>query len=196
MDVLKGDGEDREPAQVCPSAALTPEQLFESVSSSTPSEEQTSSGGAVRNGTKADEGPWGGASATEQNIIAALQTYKQLNGHLLMSIRFEVPSGDERWPSVTWGYRLGKAVNQLRAKSKNKARLSIGMEEELDKLDFVYEFYQFKWDRIVLPALREFYRVNGHVDVPKSFVVPIGDEAWPKLTWGHRLGHTVVAIRD
>ncbi|KAE9021753.1 hypothetical protein PR002_g12162 [Phytophthora rubi] len=69
------------------------------------------------------------------------------------------------------------------------------MKEELERLDFVYDVYQFKWDRIILPALREFYRVHGHTDVPDSFVVPIGDEAWPKLAWGYRLGHTVVTIR-
>ncbi|KAE9015820.1 hypothetical protein PF011_g7439 [Phytophthora fragariae] len=69
------------------------------------------------------------------------------------------------------------------------------MEEELEKLDFVYDVYQFRWDRIVLPALQEFYRVHGHTDVPESFVVPSGDEAWPKLTWGYRLGNIVGIIR-
>ncbi|KAE9130382.1 hypothetical protein PF005_g8463 [Phytophthora fragariae] len=69
------------------------------------------------------------------------------------------------------------------------------MKEELEKLDFVYDVYQFKWDRIILPALREFYRVHGHADVPKDFVVPIGDEAWPKLAWGYHVGHVVSKIR-
>ncbi|KAE9287569.1 hypothetical protein PF008_g26371 [Phytophthora fragariae] len=158
--------------------------------SSTPSEGQTPSNGVVRNGPKAEVR----ASAWEKKILAALRTYKQLNGDLLVLRRFAVPSGDARWPSVTWGFNLGKAVIDLRTKSKDK-RLSTEMEEELEKLDFVFDFYQFKWDRIILSALREFYRVHGHTDVHESFIVPIGNEAWPKLTWGYRLGHTVVTIR-
>ncbi|KAE9121125.1 hypothetical protein PF010_g7227 [Phytophthora fragariae] len=136
-----------------------------------------------------------GATAWEQKILAALRTYKQLNGHLLVLRSFVVPSGDARWPSVTWGYKLGTAVSDLRTRSKGKARLSTEMEEELDKLGFVYDAYQFRWDRIVLPALREFHRVNGHADVPRSFIVPSGDQAWPKLTWGYRLGNIAGHIR-
>ncbi|KAE9350725.1 hypothetical protein PF008_g6288 [Phytophthora fragariae] len=156
--------------------------------SSTPSEGQTRSGGVVRNEPKVDEEHWR-TSASEQKILAALRTYKQLNGDLLVPQAFVVPSGDARWPLATWGYKLGIAVNQVRIKSKSK-RLSTEMEEELENLDFVYDFYQFKWDRIVLPALREFYRVHGHTDVPHDFIVPIGDEAWPKLpgvpNWARR----------
>ncbi|KAE9222273.1 hypothetical protein PF005_g6750 [Phytophthora fragariae] len=154
--------------------------------SSTPSEGQTSSGGAVRNEPKVADEHWR-TSAWEQKILAALRTYKQLNGHLLVPRPFVVPSGDARWPVVTWGYKLGIAGNNLRMRSKSKARESTEMEEELERLDFVYDFYQFKWDRIVLPALREFYRVHGHTDVPHDFIVPIGDEAWPKLP-GHCVG--------
>ncbi|KAE9050992.1 hypothetical protein PR003_g17146 [Phytophthora rubi] len=186
------------PLQTAPVSAFSePIQRFALASprfSSTPSEGQTSSGGAVRNEPKVDMGHWRTA-AWEPKILAALRTYKQLNGHLIVPRPFVVPSGDARWSVVTWGYNLGKAVSDLRTKSKSKARLSTEMEEELEKLDFVYDVYQFKWDRIILPALREFYRVHGHTDVPHDFIVPIGDEAWPKLAWGSQLGQTVVKIR-
>ncbi|KAE9350723.1 hypothetical protein PF008_g6290 [Phytophthora fragariae] len=186
------------PLQTAPVSAFSePIQRFALASrrfSSTPSEGQTSSGGAVRNEPKVADEHWR-TSAWEQKILAALRTYKQLNGHLLVPRPFVVPSGDARWPVVTWGYKLGIAGNNLRMRSKSKARESTEMEEELERLDFVYDVYQFKWDRIVLPALREFYRVNGHTDVPEIFIVPSGDEAWPKMTWGCHLGTIVKDIR-
>ncbi|KAE8971707.1 hypothetical protein PR001_g26811, partial [Phytophthora rubi] len=180
------------PASAC-SEAIQRFALASRRFSSTPREERTRSSGAAKNGSKSDVGRWR-TSAWEQKILAALRTYKQLNGDLLVPIRFEVPSGDERWPSVTWGYKLGAAVRDLRTR-KRKARLSTAMEEELERLDFVYDFYQFRWNRVVMPALREFYRVNGHADVPKNFVVPIGNESWPKLAWGYHLGEVVGKIR-
>ncbi|EGZ22477.1 hypothetical protein PHYSODRAFT_384666, partial [Phytophthora sojae] len=109
---------------------------------------------------------------------------------------FVVPAGDERWPSVTWGFKLGNAVRNLRVKIETKSRLPVGMEEELKNLGFVANVNQFKWDNIVLPALWQYRKIHGHADVPQGFVVPSGDEAWPRLAWGHRLGRVVSDIRN
>ncbi|KAE8997832.1 hypothetical protein PF010_g1330 [Phytophthora fragariae] len=163
------------PVSAC-SEAIQRFALFSRCFSSTPPEGQTGSSGAVKNGSMVAE-EYRGASAWEKKILAALRPYKQLNGDVLVPRPFMVPSGDACWPSVTWGYKLGVAVRDIRTRSKSKARLSTEMEEELEKLDFVYDFYQFRWNRVVMPALREFYRVNGHADVPKNFVVPIGNES-------------------
>ncbi|KAG6949049.1 hypothetical protein JG687_00015109 [Phytophthora cactorum] len=50
-------------------------------------------------------------------------------------------------------------------------------------------------DHILLPSLRQFWKLYGNTDVPYQFVVPEGDDAWPKLAWGRRLGLTAAAMR-
>ncbi|GMF37759.1 unnamed protein product [Phytophthora fragariaefolia] len=130
----------------------------------------------------------------EKEVLAALRTYKELNGHLLVPRPFTVPD-DERWPSDLWGYRLGSVVSYLRNVLEKKVPLPAGMEEELKHLDFVRNVSKYKWDNIVLPGLRRFYQEHGHTDIPQQFVVPDGDESWPRLAWGYRLGSIVIAIR-
>lgn len=104
---------------------------------------------------------------------ASTSELSALKGGLLVPLSFVVPSGDERWPSVTWGYKLGRAVSNLRTKLENNVRLPSGMQEELGKLSIADNVPQFKWDNIILPALWQFRKVYGHVDVPYLFVVPV-----------------------
>ncbi|EEY54851.1 uncharacterized protein PITG_08412 [Phytophthora infestans T30-4] len=52
--------------------------------------------------------------------------------------------------------------------------------DELERMGFVQDVVQYKWDHRSLPCLRQFYKLNGHTDVPVPFVVPEGDEFWPK----------------
>ncbi|KAE9071505.1 hypothetical protein PF007_g26528 [Phytophthora fragariae] len=99
----------------------------------------------------------------EEKMLVALRAYKEINGDTLVPRPFVIPSGDARWPRVAWGYALGRGVNTLR----------------------------LKWDEIIMPALRHFYAVNGHTDVPWTFVVPDGDDAWPRLSWNWSLGFTI-----
>ncbi|KAE8970780.1 hypothetical protein PF006_g26720 [Phytophthora fragariae] len=103
----------------------------------------------------------------EEKMLVALRAYKEINGDTLVPRPFVIPSGDARWPRVAWGYALGRGVNTLR----------------------------LKWDEIIMPALRHFYAVNGHTDVPWTFVVPDGDDAWPRLSWNWSLGFTVRHVR-
>ncbi|KAG3049460.1 hypothetical protein PI125_g26578 [Phytophthora idaei] len=70
------------------------------------------------------------------------------------------------------------------------------MIEGLEKIGFVQDASQFKWDHYVLPSLRQFEKLYGSMDVPKHFVVPEGDEAWPRVAWGRRLGFVVAAMRS
>ncbi|KAG7379263.1 hypothetical protein PHYPSEUDO_008832 [Phytophthora pseudosyringae] len=44
-----------------------------------------------------------------------------------------------------------------------------------------------------MPALCRYYGIHGHLDVPFKFAV--GDETWPKATWGWILGPTVAKFR-
>lgn len=62
-------------------------------------------------------------------------------------------------------------------------------------MGFIMNTPQNKWEIIILPALRHFRNVHNHTDVPAEFVVPTGDDAWPKLAWGYCLGNAVNDIR-
>ncbi|KAE8984476.1 hypothetical protein PR002_g22932 [Phytophthora rubi] len=132
--------------------------------------------------------PW------EEKMLAALRAYKEINGDALVPQSFVVPSGDARWPRVAWGYALGHAVRYLRLKA-GKHKISPRMDTELKEINFAQSTLQFQWDEIIMPALRHFYQVHGHTDVPCTFVVPDGDDAWPRLSWNWPLGVTVHRIR-
>ncbi|EGZ22460.1 hypothetical protein PHYSODRAFT_330255 [Phytophthora sojae] len=77
---------------------------------------------------------------------------------LLVPQSLVVPTGDERWPLVTWGYKLGRAVSQLRYKLENKSPLPAGMKEELERMSFVRNVAQYKWDNSVLRRCRGFIK--------------------------------------
>jgi hypothetical protein len=47
-------------------------------------------------------------------IKLALETYKALNGDVLVNAPFVVPTKDAQWPSDTWGMKLGSIVNNIR----------------------------------------------------------------------------------
>ncbi|KAE8983727.1 hypothetical protein PR001_g23371 [Phytophthora rubi] len=133
-------------------------------------------------------------TAREDKILAALRTYKEIKGDTLVPQSFVVPSGDARWPRVTWGYTLGHGVNKLRSKA-SKHKISSRMETELKEMNFAHDAFQFQWDEIIMPALRHFYKVHGHTDVSYGFVVPDSDDAWPRLSWNWPLGGTVFRVR-
>ncbi|KAL7694483.1 putative helicase-associated [Plasmopara halstedii] len=137
-------------------------------------------------------------SAYEEDMLACFKTYKEKMGDLLVPQAFIVPSGDSSWPNTQWGRRLGRAVNRIRKLLKFQATeqiMSAEMIEGLHEIGFVQDVTQYKWDHEVLPSLRQFEKLHGNSDVPSHFVVPEGDEAWPKAAWGRKLGLTVVDMR-
>lgn len=71
-----------------------------------------------------------------QNVYAALKTYKELYGDLLVPQPFAVPKTNE-WPEETWGLRLGARVNAVRSQgtfvNNNPER-----RQMLDDLGFVW----------------------------------------------------------
>ncbi|OWY98147.1 hypothetical protein PHMEG_00031157, partial [Phytophthora megakarya] len=98
----------------------------------------------------------------EEKMLTGLNTYKEKNGNVLVLYPFTVPVDDASWPQAFRGYRLGNAVAKLRTKVR-KDLVSASMLEELERMDFALNVTQFKWDRIVLPSLRQFYKVLGHL---------------------------------
>lgn len=50
-----------------------------------------------------------------------------IEGGLLVPTSFVIPAGDKRWPSMTWGHKLGRAVSGVRTRLADKASLSTEM---------------------------------------------------------------------
>jgi hypothetical protein len=70
-------------------------------------------------------------------VKVALQTYKDLNGNMLVSQKFVVPTDDIIWSEETWGMKLGSVVSDIRRGesyvSKSGDLKSIGFDFNLHK---------------------------------------------------------------
>lgn len=104
-----------------------------------------------------------------------------------------VPDGDKSWPSVAWGYRLGTAVNRLRQRGRTSRCPQNG--RGAGKNGFHHEHATKQMGDYHSACFAALPNVHNHTDVPAEFVVPTGDDAWPKLAWGYCLGNAVNDIR-
>lgn len=137
----------------------------------------------------------------EQVSVAALRTFRDLEGHLLVPRKFAVPYGDDRWPRAAWGFLLGNHVNSLRS---TRDKLLPYQLDDLEALGFVWNVVEYKWTSLFLPSLRLYRQLYDHVNIPQAFVIPSGsnddddDEPnpWPKRLHGFRLGAMINHIRS
>jgi hypothetical protein len=126
--------------------------------------------------------------------ITALRTYHSIHGDLVIPRRYVVPSDSKSvFPKEWQGIDLPSTVYTrnwwLRNVKEKPERVA-----ELNKLGFVWERMQTEWN-IVLEALITYSTMHGDILVPNKFVVPHGESAWPKATWGIPLGNSVYRIR-
>jgi hypothetical protein len=125
-----------------------------------------------------------------ERILPALEVYRQLRGHCRVPRSFVVPP-DDKWPEKAWGLRLGFAIKNIRSKGYYAAQVSRD-QRQLEKLGFVWDFFEAEWGERILPALKVYFKENGHSRVPLSFVVP-SEAPWPteayRLKFGPRLSN-------
>jgi hypothetical protein len=128
----------------------------------------------------------------------ALLAFLKVETHLMVPVAFTVPYGDAAWPRAAWGYPLGKHAAWLRKQWRERGGETIDPTQlkELNEMQFAWDWSQYKWDHIVLPALRRYFELNDHTDVPNDFVIPEGDPQWPERLWGLILGRRVNNIRS
>jgi hypothetical protein len=69
-----------------------------------------------------------------ETVLLALQTFRSINGNLLVPFAYSVPLGDVRWPQELWGIKLGTIVNGIRIRDYYKSHKS-----ELLSMGFVYD---------------------------------------------------------
>jgi hypothetical protein len=128
-----------------------------------------------------------------KEVLPALHTYLDLNGHLRVPKSFAVPE-EAPWAKQCWGMKLGGPVSNIRS-SEQFVKDRPERRQLLDDMGFVWDEFEHRWAEVVLPALHTYLDLNGHLRVPQSFVVP--EEApWAKQCWGMKLGGTVSHIRS
>ncbi|DAZ94378.1 TPA: hypothetical protein N0F65_001112 [Lagenidium giganteum] len=128
-------------------------------------------------------------------FMPSLRAFYEIHGHSNVPGTFIVPPHyqDTRWPPKCAGYRLGCAVNNLRAGHYTSQAQACA--DELAQLEFSYDTSETRWYQQILPALQTFSELYGHCLVNVRFVVP-EEEPWPQKAWGLKLGRIVHLVRS
>ncbi|GLE01395.1 hypothetical protein PINS_up010225 [Pythium insidiosum] len=138
----------------------------------------------------------------------ALKAFRDAKGHVLVPYHFPIPPTSKTfghddpldhvdWPHETRGMNLGRTLHafmvnpdhHLRHPQIMDALAALGVPQHI-------EWKRYVWEKVTMAALRTFRKLHGHTFVHNTFVVPRGDAAWPRATWGHRLGAQVNRLRQ
>lgn len=131
--------------------------------------------------------------AKSVNLRLAIETYKNIHGNLQVPHKFVVPSDDPNWPEECWGLQLKRCLTNWGKTLGSNSQY----REELEALGVSFDVARRKekdfFDSTFL-ALTFYKVITGHLDVPRSFVVPRGDTNWPEDCWNVKLGENLHAI--
>ncbi|KAJ0397773.1 hypothetical protein ATCC90586_005609 [Pythium insidiosum] len=128
-------------------------------------------------------------------LPAAVQAFHGRFDHFVVPYMFRIPTDDPAWPTPLRGLNLGRRLHQFLTQH---AEFHGDIVQSLHDLGFpVHEPWRdYVWRHGKLAALSTYLRLYGDTLVPSPFVVPTGDPAWPKATWGFALGFFVHRIRQ
>jgi hypothetical protein len=127
-----------------------------------------------------------------KSVKAALLSYQELNGHMLVPREFTVPANDIRWLKETRGMKLGLIVSNLRSQNSYADH-----REDLESIGFDYNPQENGYGyESISRALQNYQDIYGNLLVPHRYIVIAGDVEWPKETWGMTLGVVVTSIRS
>ncbi len=125
-----------------------------------------------------------------ERTFDAFVAFKNIHDHVMVPSKFIVPENDFAFPEHTWGVKLGFDLENIRIRGI--------FSEHRDRLEALgVDFYVKRkpgFD-VIYSALVAYKSVNGHVTVPRKFMIRQGDSAYPEKTWGVKLGYTVNIIR-
>lgn len=127
-----------------------------------------------------------------QTLVVALQNYKRLNGDYLIPKGFYVPHDNLEWPKETWNLHLGNELKSL--------HLGLSYREKANELSAIGIEIKFvapprsNYSTVEI-ALLHFKKTHGHMDVPLGLIILEGDNSFPEITWGYKLGRIVRNIR-
>lgn len=131
-------------------------------------------------------------------IYNAIAAFKLKHGHTNVPYEFEIKKGDPDWPEQVskHGLKLGYITNNIRNLwhwSDDK------YVKRLVALEFNFANNRSVWTpQDVKAALKTYKALHGHLNVPKSFIVPFNDLTnWTDAQlWGMHLGELVSTIRS
>lgn len=103
----------------------------------------------------------------------------------------------ESWPKELHGLALGLRVRTfIRAVERGAQKQSVEQLAELQQLGFPWcSWDAYYFENVTVPALATYSKLEGDLFVPQKFIVPHGDLAWPRSTWGVPLGIQVAKLR-
>jgi hypothetical protein len=126
-------------------------------------------------------------------FMPSMRTFNDIYGHTNVPVSFVVPKNDSRWPKKLRGYTFGNVVSTIRKGSYASSVEKFA--DELKELKFSFRLSQTIWDEKILPALKIFWQLHNHCDVPSNYIIP-SEEPWPKNVWGMNLGLKAANIRQ
>ena len=121
-------------------------------------------------------------------IRRSLEMYRDLYGNLSVPFNFVVPSQNP-WPAEVWGVQLGSRVSDIRA-----GRIYLKYREELNAMKFVWDATDHSFEKF-FRALTIYRQENGHVIVPRGYIVP-DEKEQPRDLVGFPLGEKVLQYRE
>mmetsp|Transcript_7613 Transcript_7613/g.11068 ORF Transcript_7613/g.11068 Transcript_7613/m.11068 type:complete len:459 (+) Transcript_7613:160-1536(+) len=128
-----------------------------------------------------------------ESALGALKAYHSIHNDVVLPRRFKVPTNDPSYPTEWHGIDLSSTVYNMNW-WKLHIRQYPDRVAELNRLGFIWERLQPEWN-LILGALITYSSINGNLLVPVNFVVPRGQDIWPKATWGICLGKYVYRMR-
>ena len=129
---------------------------------------------------------WTANEADFQNVtFPGVEAFAQIKGHLLVPRSFCIPE-TAPWPTSTYGYKLGLAVNTLRIHKG----INIARDNLLRAIGFVWDPTRFRFEKTMLPACQMYIQEHGGtlMDVPQSFRVSRKATVYPVACRGYYLG--------
>ncbi len=121
-------------------------------------------------------------------IFQAFKQYKEKVGSCEIKFNFKVPLNSSDWPKNMHGLRLGRIMERIKKTNSLK-----DIHPSLTSLGFNIDPYiEFE---VVAEALNKFKELEGHVQVPCDFRVPLDDLRYPEHLRGLELGFVVNNIQ-
>uniref|UniRef100_K3WY59 Helicase-associated domain-containing protein n=1 Tax=Globisporangium ultimum (strain ATCC 200006 / CBS 805.95 / DAOM BR144) TaxID=431595 RepID=K3WY59_GLOUD len=137
-------------------------------------------------------------------LEAALRAFQRIHGHYAVPLRFTIPGLKEEeeqqvnvWPEELRGMKLGTALSRFVKVADKPENVAIAskLEDMGVPVQSISDWKTYLWTNVSVASLHTFYTIHGHFLIPYAFTVPQGDAAWPRQTWGFKLGYWVIELR-
>jgi hypothetical protein len=116
--------------------------------------------------------------------------FKERHGHLVIPATFVIPIDDLSYPEIMRGTSLGRASANIRKnhsfREHKEKLLAIGLPYcgiKESKFGLIYECFKV------------YYEENGHLNIPRCFIVPSDSDRYPRHSWDVDLGMQLLNMK-